>query len=137
MIQLHGEESPAYVRRVAKRWPVIKAFRVGPRFRLSALRPYQKYVTAFLLDGKTAGLRGGTGKQFDWDIARQARKYGTIFLAGGLKPENVREAIRAARPDFVDVASGVESRPGKKHAAKLRKFFREVKTANQEKRTTK
>ena len=129
MVQFHGEESPAYVNRTARFRPAIKAFRVGPRFRLSALRPYRKFVKAFLLDGKVAGLRGGTGMQFDWAIAKKARKFGAVFLAGGLKPENVREAILAAVPDFVDVASGVETRPGKKDAAKLRMFFGEVESA--------
>ncbi len=132
VIQLHGEETSEFVRRVADHMPAIKAFRIAPRFRVAALAPYKKYVQAFLLDGFDPRKRGGTGKTADWSVARAAKKYGPIFLAGGLNPENVGDAICAVRPDYVDVASGVESDPGKKDPAKLRAFFRTVEAANRE-----
>jgi len=121
--QLHGEELPGAARAVGRATPVIKAFRVGPRFRGARLARYS--VAAFLLDGAPAGgkPRGGTGKTFDWKQARGLAAYGHIILAGGLTPENVAEAIRTAHPAAVDVASGVERAPGKKDARKLRAFL--------------
>ena len=69
------------------------------------------------------GQHGGTGQTFDWELARRAKSHGAIILAGGLTPENSREAIRVAQPYAVDVASGVEARPGKKDPARLRALF--------------
>jgi len=127
-VQLHGEESPRAVAALAELYGVIKAFRVRPGFRTASLAHYAD-AAAILLDGFDRAKRGGTGKSFDWRVARAAKKYGFVFLAGGLAPENAAEAIRAAQPFAVDVASGVESRPGKKDAAKLRAFFRAVESA--------
>jgi phosphoribosylanthranilate isomerase len=105
-LQLHGEESPAAVSRLRRTLPVIKAIRVRNSFRASQLRRF-KPGAAFLLDGFRASQRGGTGKTFDWVVARRANRAGHIFLAGGLTPENIGEAIRVARPYAVDVCSGV------------------------------
>ena len=127
-VQLHGEESPAEVAELAKRHLVIKAVRVRPGFRPAALRRYRR-ADAFLLDGFAQGLHGGTGRPVDWRLARRARRYGRIILAGGLTPENVAEAIRTAEPDAVDVASGVEARPGRKDAERLRALFAAVESA--------
>jgi phosphoribosylanthranilate isomerase len=110
--QLHGDESPETVAEIARSVSVIKAFRVGSDFELKTLADYR--ATAFLLDGFSKSRRGGTGKSFDWKIARRAGKYGPIFVAGGITPKNVVEAIRTARPFAVDVCSGVEASPGKK-----------------------
>lgn len=129
LLQLHGEESPEMVAELAGVLPVVKAFRVGPRFGLARLGAFRS-ADAFLLDGFDARLKGGTGRRFDWDLARRATRYGRIFLAGGIRPENVAEAIRAARPDYVDVCSGVEARPGKKDPARLRELMRRVEEAN-------
>jgi len=121
--QLHGEERPVAARVVARSLPVIKAFRVGPRFRAVRIARYPAAV--FLLDGAppSGGLRGGTGHSFDWSLARPAARYGPIVLAGGLTAENVAQAIRAAHPSAVDVSSGVESAPGRKDPRKLRAFL--------------
>ena len=129
-VQLHGDESPKLAAEIAKKISVIKAFRVGTG---TALPPLSKYKSAsgFLLDAAAAGKFGGTGQQTDWDRARAAAKSYRIILAGGLTPGNVAEAIRVVRPYAVDVASGVESRPGKKDPGKLRAFFAEVSRANQ------
>lgn len=127
-VQLHGGETPQMVAVLTKRMRVMKAFRVRPGFRVAALARYGR-ASAFLLDGFSARVTGGTGRTFDWGIAKRARRYGRIFLAGGLTPANVAEAIRAARPYAVDVASGVESRPGKKDPARLRAFMRAVQNA--------
>jgi len=126
-VQLHGNESPDYCRALGRR--VIKGFRVQGEETLPLLAPYRGVVQAFLLDTYRPGLPGGTGETFDWQLAHRARDYGPIILAGGLTPDNVAEAIRAARPQAVDVASGVEAAPGKKDPAKLRAFMEAVWTA--------
>jgi phosphoribosylanthranilate isomerase len=128
-VQLHGEERPAVARAVGRATPVIKAFRVGPRFRVARVAGYP--AAAFLLDGAPARgrLRGGTGCSFDWSLARAAARYGPIVIAGGLTPDNVAQAIRTARPAAVDVASGVESAPGRKDPRKLRAFLDAVDDA--------
>ncbi len=128
-VQLHGDESPAEVAELAAARPVIKAFRVRRGFRPEVLTRYRR-ATAFLLDGFSWRLRGGTGKQFDWRIAQRARRYGRIILAGGLSPENVARAILDIRPFAVDICSGIEARPGKKDPARLRELMREVEAAN-------
>ena len=127
-LQLHGDETPAMVARLKRSFPVIKAIRVKQSLAVGQLQIY-KAATALLLDGFDAHRRGGTGRTFDWEIARRAKKYGRVFLAGGLTPENVGEAIRAARPYAVDVCSGVEARPGKKDLARVRNLMRAAKDA--------
>jgi phosphoribosylanthranilate isomerase len=88
--------------------------------------------TAVLLDAHQPGAYGGTGQTLDWNMIRSQRDklLGLpLILAGGLTPDNVAEAIRTARPDAVDVASGVESAPGKKDTAKVRDFIAAAKAA--------
>ncbi len=132
-IQLHGEEPPEAVAALAGSHPVIRALPVPPRFRPATLRGYS-HAAAFLLDGYRRQARGGTGRTFDWRLARRASRFGPIVLAGGLNPANVARAIRIARPAAVDVASGVESRPRKKDAALVRAFVEQAKRAYREMR---
>jgi phosphoribosylanthranilate isomerase len=120
-VQLHGAETPNYCRSLGRR--VIKAFRVRDENSLLELEPYRGAAQAFLLDTYKPGQMGGTGETFNWDLARRARTYGPIILAGGLTPENVARAMELAQPQAVDVASGVEAAPGKKDPEKLRNFF--------------
>jgi phosphoribosylanthranilate isomerase len=129
--QLHGDESAQVVERVARRLPVIKALRV---MQGSATPDFASYrgASAFLLDSAVSGQYGGTGATGNWHLARTVAHSHRIILAGGLTPENVGEAIRIVRPYAVDVASGVESRPGKKDPAKLQAFFDEVSRASRE-----
>jgi phosphoribosylanthranilate isomerase len=124
-LQLHGHESPDYCRNLGRR--VIKGFRIKDESSLKNLEPFHGAVQALLLDTYRKGQVGGTGESFDWRLARKAKKYGRIILAGGLTPENVAQAIKAARPDAVDTASGTETAPGKKDSEKLRAFFNTVK----------
>jgi phosphoribosylanthranilate isomerase len=128
-VQLHGGEKAQQVRELAKRFAVIKAFAVRPGFGVAALAGYGA-ASAFLLDGFREGLHGGTGKTADWRLARQANRYGRVILAGGIRPDNVAQAIAEARPFAVDVASGVESRPGKKDPRAMRALLRAVEDAN-------
>lgn len=124
--QLHGEEVPKDVAAVAI--PVIKALRVGPKFNLAELQLYKSY--AFLLDADKSGEYGGTGQRTDWKLAAKAARSHTVILAGGLTPENVFAAIQFVRPYAVDVASGVESKSGKKDLGRMRAFLIEVHRAN-------
>jgi len=123
VIQLHGPRFPG-LSTVLKSYPLIRAVTVKADFKPADLARLK--ADAFLLDTFDAAAPGGTGKTFDWKLARAAKRYGTIILAGGLTPENVGAAIRAVRPYAVDVATGVESAPGRKDPAKLRAFFAAV-----------
>jgi phosphoribosylanthranilate isomerase len=116
-VQLHGDESLEYCQSLGY-LRIIKAFRVGEEF------------DSFLLDSKVKGEYGGTGKCFDWRIAREAQQIVPIILAGGINIENVAEAIDYVRPFAVDVCSGVEAEPGRKDLQKMKEFMLEVERAN-------
>jgi phosphoribosylanthranilate isomerase len=120
-LQFHGDELPEFCCRFAA-LKVIKAFRIQNADSLAALAAYS--TDAWLLDGYVPGTLGGTGAQFNWDLALAAKSHGVpIILAGGLGPDNVAEAIQRVRPYGLDVSSGVESAPGKKDPAKVREFI--------------
>jgi phosphoribosylanthranilate isomerase len=125
-VQLHGQESPEYCRSLGRR--VIKGFRVKDKNFLAELEPFRGAAQALLLDTYKKGQVGGTGEIFNWHLAREAKPYGRIILAGGLTPENVAQAIATAQPDAVDVASGTEAAPGRKDPERLRAFFAEIKS---------
>jgi phosphoribosylanthranilate isomerase len=127
-VQLHGDETPETVAEIASVVQVIKAFRVEPEFPLTTLEQYSQ-AFAFLFDAAHTDQYGGTGRTTDWDVARRASLKHRIILAGGLKVENVAAAVRIVRPYGVDVASGVESSPGKKDHGLLREFIKEVRRA--------
>jgi phosphoribosylanthranilate isomerase len=128
-IQLHGDESPDFVQRVARAVfrPVWKAVPVASQKDVAHLDAWN--ADALLLDAPTPG-RGGAGAKFDWNLAREARERFprlNIVLAGGLTPDNVAAAIGTVEPWAVDVASGVEAAPGVKDAAKLAAFVSAVR----------
>jgi phosphoribosylanthranilate isomerase len=127
-LQLHGDERPEQVARLKREIPVIKAVRVHDSFRPKQLDSFGR-ASAILLDGFDVRRHGGTGKTFNWNLARGSNGSRRIFLAGGLTPENVAEAIRVARPYAVDVCSGVEARPGKKDPARIVALMWAVKAA--------
>jgi phosphoribosylanthranilate isomerase len=126
-IQLHGDETPEYCRALAD-WPLIKALRIGLGGIAENLEEYE--VQGFLLDAKDDALFGGAGRSFDWNLARDILRVRPIILAGGLRSDNVREAIRIVQPYGVDVCSGVESTPGKKDPGKLKEFISEVRNVS-------
>jgi len=128
-VQLHGDESPQTVAHLSRRVRVIVALRVREPFRATQLARF-KGATAFLLDGFDRRVRGGSGKTFDWSVARRVNRGRKIFLAGGLTPENAAEASRSVRPYALDVCSGVEAKPGKKDAARVAAFLRAVRGDN-------
>ncbi len=128
VIQLHGDESPAYCRRIVR--PVIKAVSVRPGDTVQKLSrllsAYKDDVTAFLLDTWHPELSGGTGTCFDWRICKDLAKSYPIILAGGLDPENVKEAIEIVSPWGVDLSSGLEHSPGNKNYDLVTNFFESI-----------
>ncbi|MFH1027740.1 MAG: phosphoribosylanthranilate isomerase [Pseudomonadota bacterium] len=126
IVQLHGDESPAYCSGVRRR--LIKAFRVKDETCLDLINDYD--VAACLLDAWSPTAYGGTGKTFNWEIAAAAAASKRIILAGGLTPENVAAAVKAVRPYAVDVSSGVESAPGIKDREKMRSLVRNARSAD-------
>jgi phosphoribosylanthranilate isomerase len=129
LVQLHGDEGPAYCAEAARRTgcKVVKAVRVRSGADVRALGPF--HTDFHLLDSYTAGVPGGTGETFAWEIARTHRGRVPVILSGGLNPGNVAEAIAAVRPFAVDVASGVERSPGHKDPDRLQAFAAAVHSA--------
>ncbi len=123
VLQFHGDESPIMCTRFREK--VIKTIHVKDEESVDQMKMY--HINTFLLDTYHSAKRGGTGKSFNWGIAKKAKKYGRIILAGGLDPSNVAEAIKEVRPYGVDVSSGVEASPGRKDHTKVREFIRKVK----------
>lgn len=128
LLQFHGDETPEFC--VQFGLMSMKAFRIRDAASLKELSRF--HTDAYLLDAFSPEARGGTGEKFNWQLAVEAQKFGKpIFLAGGLTPENVADAVRKVRPFGVDVASGVESSPGKKDHAKIRVFIAAVRHADE------
>jgi phosphoribosylanthranilate isomerase len=122
-IQLHGDEGPSFALEAGRRTgaKVIKAARVAGGADLQSL---ERFHTDFhLLDTAVEGVRGGSGRSWDWSLAAQRRSKVPMILSGGLTPDNVADGIAAVRPYAVDVASGVEASPGVKDPAKLEAFL--------------
>src|ERR687883_1671461 len=113
MLQLHGDEGPAYCREAARRTGcrVMKATRVKDAASVRRLESFRE-VDYHLLDAHSERVRGGTGSSFDWELARHHRSRVPVVVSGGIDAANVREAIAAVRPFAVDSASGTEAEPG-------------------------
>ena len=134
LVQLHGDEGPAFCAEVARRTGarVIKAAQVATAGGVRALDRF--HVDFHLLDARArdparAALRGGTGEVFDWALVAARRSKVPLILSGGLNADNVAAAIAATRPYAVDSASGTEAAPGRKDPARLRAFFEAVHAA--------
>ena len=126
-VQLHGDESPQYCRALKGRF-VIKALRVGALFAPQSVKEYE--ADAILLDAFAVDVRGGTGRKVDWNIAREMSELvPKLFLAGGLSPENVSEAVALVKPFAIDVCSSLESAPGRKDAERVRAFIKAARAA--------
>ena len=125
--QLHGEETAAYCEQLGR--PVWKAVRLKNAGSFLALAEYKGRagVRGFLIDAYSESAYGGTGQNADWALAAEAARTAPVVLAGGLTPENVRDAVRTVKPYGVDVSSGVEASPGKKDHHKLTAFIQAVK----------
>lgn len=128
--QLHGDESAGYCETLGR--PVLRALRVRDRGALLQLAEYRGRagVRGFVVDAYAEDSYGGTGHTVDWDLAAEAARSAPIVLAGGLKLENVEEAIKTVMPYGVDVSSGVEASPGRKDHEKVRAFVRAAKVVS-------
>lgn len=123
-VQLHGDESPAYCRALGNLY-VIKALRVAEAFAPESVLEYE--TEAILLDAFDRRERGGTGRTFDWEVARRVRELvPKLYLAGGLSAENVSEAVWKVQPYAVDACSRLESAPGIKDRERVRAFISAV-----------
>jgi phosphoribosylanthranilate isomerase len=129
IVQLHGDEGPAFCAEVARRTgaKVMKAAAVRSGADVAALEAF--HTDLHLLDAHRPGLRGGTGETFDWELLRRRRTTVPLVLSGGLTPENVGDAIAATHPFAVDTASGTEAAPGVKDPGKVRAFAEAVAAA--------
>lgn len=125
MLQFHGNESPRFCDRFSG-YKIIKAFRVNGRIDYAHIVKYKCF--AFLFDTFVPSKIGGTGRKFDWRLISHINNIKRpIFLSGGLHIKNVKQAIGIAHPDWVDVSSSVELRPGKKDHSKVKKFIKAAK----------
>ena len=125
--QLHGDETPTFCESLGR--PVLRALRLRDRGSLLAFAEYKGRmgVRGFVVDTFSTETYGGTGKTVDWSLAREVAKAAPILLAGGLTPNNVREAVREVQPYGVDVSSGVEKSPGQKDHEKIHAFTQAVR----------
>ena len=127
LLQFHGSEDDAFCRGFGL--PFLKTVPMGQGATDAALaRKRYPSASAFLLDGHGPGQPGGRGERFDWTTIPPLGR--PVFVAGGLSPVNVAQAIRAARPFAVDVSSGIESAPGIKDGEKMQQFVDEVRRAD-------
>jgi phosphoribosylanthranilate isomerase len=126
-LQLHGDESPGYCRELAANRYVIKTLSVSNDFEVRMVQGYE--VEAIMLDTKHSALRGGTGRVFDWSIAKEVSAIvPKLFLAGGLSPENIEEAIETVCPYAVDACSALEDEPGRKNHERMRAFVERARS---------
>lgn len=130
MLQLHGDEGPAFCREAARRTglKVIKALRVRSAADVQAAETYR--TDYHLLDAHRPGSPGGTGESFDWELVAGRRSVVPLVLAGGLQPGNVADAVAATRPFAVDVASGIEAEPGIKDHELMARFVERARAAS-------
>ncbi len=127
MLQFHGDEGPAYCAEAARSTglKIVKAMRVRDA---ASVRELRVFATDFhMLDAHIPGLPGGTGQSFEWSLAASHPTQPPLILSGGLRPDNVAEAISVAQPFAVDVSSGIEASPGIKEAGLLNSFLEAVR----------
>lgn len=131
ILQLHGDETPEDVQTIKKTYgcPVIKSIPIETKDDLTMADTYKKIADWLLFDAKGEALPGGNGIAFDWDILEDYDRHTAFMLGGGLNPHNIVDAITRARPDAVDVSSGVESAPGIKDPDKIQAFISAAKSA--------
>ena len=129
-IQLHGVESPEFCRHLKHNYPhleIIKAFRIKTPQCLSQITPYVEWVDTLLLDAYHPHQLGGTGQTINWETLAQFKPACPWFLAGGLTPDNITQALQLLHPDGVDLSSGVERSPGDKDLSKVTQLFHAIK----------
>ncbi|MEM8806216.1 MAG: phosphoribosylanthranilate isomerase [Cyanobacteria bacterium P01_G01_bin.38] len=125
-VQLHGQESFQVCQQVRQALPeveLIKALRLRSTTDLAQARSYEPYVDALLLDAYHPAQLGGTGQTLDWSTLQKFQPGCPWFLAGGLRPDNILDALAQLSPDGIDLSSGVEHTPGDKDLEKVAKLF--------------
>lgn len=130
-VQLHGEEPPEFCTKLRQRLPgieLIKAFRIRTTADLDRVQAYEAVVDALLLDAYHPGAHGGTGQTLDWQSLAQFAPSQSWLLAGGLKPENITQALAQVRPVGIDLSSGVERSPGDKDVGKVVALLQQLAT---------
>lgn len=127
LLQFHGAETPEFCANLGRPW--IKAVPMGSVDDPLAYQRRYAGAAGFVFDSHGAGGQGGSGHGFDW-ARLPSERLAPLVLAGGLKPENVFEAVRAVRPHAVDVSSGIEDAPGSKSLARMQTFVNEVERAD-------
>ncbi len=129
-VQLHGGETPDYCREL-KGWNrslgICKTFLVGEESDFPDFSVYRDHIDSVLFDTRVKGMAGGTGRVFDWTLISSMTVGKPVVLAGGLKPDNVAEAVKVAAPYAIDINSGVEDRPGIKNHLLLKQLIERVR----------
>lgn len=130
-VQLHGQESPSQCQQIRSVLPhieLIKALRIRNSQDLEQVKTYTPYVDTFLLDAYHPHQLGGTGHTLDWETLTSFHPEKPWFLAGGLRPDNITEALTSLTPDGIDLSSGVEHSPGNKDLKKVSQLIAAVRT---------
>ena len=129
-VQLHGRESIEFCNKLRNILPdvkLIKAFRIRSNEDLKSVQAYEDWVDYFLLDAYHPQQAGGTGQTIDWTLLKQFRPNLPWYLAGGLNPDNVLDALAIATPDGIDLSSGLENAPGDKNLERVTQLFERLK----------
>jgi phosphoribosylanthranilate isomerase len=129
-VQLHGNESPEFCSGLRQALPeveIIKAFRVRSSEHLQQVAEYSNYIDTLLLDAYHPQHLGGTGQTLDWTMLQQFNPSCPWFLAGGLTPDNILDALRMVQPNGIDLSSGVEKTPGDKDLDRVAKLFTQLR----------
>ncbi|MDV3000885.1 MAG: N-(5'-phosphoribosyl)anthranilate isomerase [Chroococcopsis gigantea SAG 12.99] len=129
-VQLHGDETPHFCRQLREELPkieIIKALRIKDLELLSQCQYYYDCVDTLLLDAYHPQILGGTGKVIDWRILTRFSPPIPWLLAGGLTPDNIKDALAIINPDGIDLSSGVETAPGDKDLKKVARLFEQLR----------
>lgn len=128
-VQLHGDETPEFCQLLRESLPnieIIKALRIRNAEQLEQVALYTNSVDCLLLDAYHPQQLGGTGQTLDWELLREFQPPLPWFLAGGLKPDNILQALNQVRPNGIDLSSGVERTPGDKDLDKVAELFEKL-----------
>ncbi|MER3431932.1 MAG: phosphoribosylanthranilate isomerase [Leptolyngbya sp. ERB_1_1] len=133
VVQLHGKESPAFCQELRSlNVKLIKALRIQSSSDLAQSINYQSYVDVLLLDAYHPQQAGGTGLTIDWSMLKNFRPTCSWWLAGGLTPSNVSDALTLTTPDGIDLSSGLENAPGDKNLERVQTLFKQLQTYQNE-----
>lgn len=126
LIQLHGEESAKRVQEIKEKFqlPIIKAFRISQKSDLDQIRDFENIADYFLFDAKIAGLKGGSGEVFDWNILKDFKINKKWFLSGGIDEKNLEDALNLTKAPIIDLSSAIEEEKGQKSSKLIENFMK-------------